>query len=160
MKVLLLHGIFGNSQIKMDVLKGWGHEVKRPKLSNWSFKKAVRQAQAAYDEFQPDIVIGTSRGGAIAMNIKSGETPLILFSPAWMFCGKATEITKKAIVIHGSNDWVISPNDSLKLQNRNVKVNVIDDEHRCNGLGLVAMKWAMKAIGLNGICWQQAKLVV
>ena len=32
-------------------------------------------AQAEFDQHQPDVVVGSSRGGAVAVNIDSGDTP-------------------------------------------------------------------------------------
>jgi hypothetical protein len=38
---------------------------------------------AGFDQHHPDVVIGSSRGGAVAMNINTVSTPLILLCPAW-----------------------------------------------------------------------------
>ncbi len=51
-----------------------GHEFINPALPDEDFEGAVRIAQAEFDRHQPDVVIGSSRGGAVAMNINSGET--------------------------------------------------------------------------------------
>ena len=55
-----------------------------------------RTAQDAYDECQPDVVVGLSRGGAVAMNIDIGETPLVLMCPGWKRWGIAKTISKRA----------------------------------------------------------------
>ena len=84
MKILLLHGwqsVVGG--VKPSYLKDHGHEVINPALDHDDFDLAVRMAQAEYDLHRPDVIIGSSRGGAVAMNMQSGETPLVLLCPAW-----------------------------------------------------------------------------
>jgi hypothetical protein len=43
---------------------------------NDDFNAAVRIAQDEFEQGKPDGVIGSSRGGAVAMNINSGTAPL------------------------------------------------------------------------------------
>jgi hypothetical protein len=45
-------------------------------------KAAVRIAGAEYDRHRLDVVVGSTRGGAVAMNLDSGDTPLVLLCPA------------------------------------------------------------------------------
>ena len=91
MKILFLHGwhsVVGG--VKPTFLKNAGHEVINPALDDDDFDLAVRTAQAEYDQHQPDVIVGSSRGGAVAMNIESGDTPLVLLCPAWKNWGTAT----------------------------------------------------------------------
>src|ERR1041384_4604809 len=79
MKILFLHGwqsVPGG--VKPTYLRDHGHEVINPKLSDEDFNEAVRIAQAEFDQHQPQVVVGSSRGGTIAMNIKSGAAKLVL----------------------------------------------------------------------------------
>ena len=39
------------------------------------FKQCVRIAQAEFDKHKPDVVVGSSRVGAVVMNINSGDAP-------------------------------------------------------------------------------------
>ena len=73
MRILFLHG--WNSVpggVKPTYLKEHGHEVVNPALPHEDFAEAVRIAQAEFDRHQPQVVVGSSRGGAVAMNIDSG----------------------------------------------------------------------------------------
>src|SRR5690242_7373575 len=84
MKILFLHG--WNSVpggVKPTYLKDHGHEVINPALPHEDFPEAVQIAQAEFDRHQPQVVVGSSRGGAVAMNIQSGEAKLVLLCPAW-----------------------------------------------------------------------------
>src|SRR5206468_1722044 len=77
MKVLFLHGwqsVPGG--VKPTFLKDHGHEVINPKLPDEDFEAALRIAQAEYNRHRPAVVVGSSRGGAVAMNLDSGDTPL------------------------------------------------------------------------------------
>ena len=48
----------------------------------WISNEAVKIAQAEFDKHQPAVVVCSSRDGAVAMNIKSGEVRLVLLGPA------------------------------------------------------------------------------
>ena len=74
MKILFLHGWQSTpGGVKPTYLKDHGHEVLNPALPDDDFDAAVRIAQAEFDRHQPDVVVGSSRGGAVAMNIDSGH---------------------------------------------------------------------------------------
>jgi hypothetical protein len=88
-------------------LREHGHEVIDPVLDDDDFSVAIRTAQHAYDECQPDVVVGLSRGGAVAMNIDIGETPLVLMCPGWKRWGIAKTISKRAVILHSRADDVV-----------------------------------------------------
>ena len=83
MKILFLHG--WNSVpggVKPTYLTCHGHEVINPKLPDDDFAEAVRIAHAEFDTHRPRVVVGSGRGGAVAMNIDSGGAKLVLLCPA------------------------------------------------------------------------------
>src|SRR5271168_2195737 len=95
MKILFLHGwqsVPGG--VKPTYLAQHGHEVFNPKLPDEDFEEAVRIAQAVFDKRQPQVVVGSSRGGAVAMNINSGNTLLVLLCPAWKKFGTARKVNQ------------------------------------------------------------------
>lgn len=59
--------------VKPTCLKAHGHDIYEPALDHEDFGAALRTAQAAFDQHQPEVVVGSSRGGAVAMNLKSGS---------------------------------------------------------------------------------------
>jgi hypothetical protein len=70
MKVVFLHGwrsVPGG--VKPTYLAQHGHEVVNPNLPDEDFNEAVRIAQAEFDKYQPDVVVGSSRGGALAAGL-------------------------------------------------------------------------------------------
>lgn len=132
MKALVLHGFMGNSLEKKARLEQNGFLVCLPKLSSLFFHIALKQAQKAFDLFQPDIIIGSSRGGAVALKINSGEVPLILMAPAWRRWGKINKTNKPCTIIHGNQDTVIPIEDSVELANNSPrsKLVIVNDKHR------------------------------
>ncbi len=116
MKILFLHGWHSvPGGVKPSHLTQNGHEVINPALHDDDWDEAVRTAQAEYDRHRPDVVVGSSRGGAIAMNIHSGSTPLVLLCPAWKRWGTATAVKPGSIILHSEADDVIPFAESREL---------------------------------------------
>ena len=70
--VLFLHG--WNSKpggVKPTYLADRGHVVINPALPDEDFDEAIGIAQELFDRHRPGVVVGSSRGGAVAMNIDS-----------------------------------------------------------------------------------------
>jgi hypothetical protein len=93
--------------VKPTYLKDHGHEVINPKLPDEDFAEAVKIAQAEFDKHQPNVVIGSSRGGAVAMNINSGAAKLVLLCPAWKKWGSAKTVKPDTAILHSRADDVI-----------------------------------------------------
>lgn len=108
MKVLFLHGLESTPGGKKPAcFLEAGHEVINPALPAGDFEGSVRIGQAAYDEGQPDLVVGSSRGGAVAMTLEIGDTPLLLVCPAWKKWGNATSVKPDTIIMHSQADEII-----------------------------------------------------
>lgn len=135
-KVLFLHGWSSDGARKTAFLRILGYDVFTPRLSNWSFRRAVAQAQAAFDSFRPDTLVGSSRGGAVAMNMNSGGTPLVLLAPAWKRWGKAKLVNDpcRSIVVHSRHDDVVPFEDSIELCLNSPGLSIIPggEDHRLN----------------------------
>src|ERR1700739_3547853 len=107
MKLLFLHGwqsVPGG--LKPTYLARHGHEVINPKLPDEDFEQAVRIAQEVFDKHQPQTVVGSSRGGAVAMNIDSGDARLVLLCPAWRRRGTARTVKPGTVILHSRADDV------------------------------------------------------
>ncbi|QDT48910.1 Alpha/beta hydrolase family protein [Symmachiella dynata] len=116
MKILFLHGWTSTpGGVKPTFLTDHGHTVINPALDDDDFEAAVRTAQAEYDQNQPDVIVGSSRGGAIAMNIESRDTPLVLLCPAWKNWGTATTVKNNTTILHSQADDVVPFSDSEEL---------------------------------------------
>ena len=117
MKILYLHGWHSTpGGIKPTYLAQRGHEVLNPALPDDDFDAAVHIAQAEFDEHRPDVVVGSSRGGAVAMNIASSDTRLVLLCPAWKRWGTATTVKPGTVILHSRADEVVPFSDSVELR--------------------------------------------
>ncbi len=116
MTILFLHGWqSAPGGLKPTYLRNHGHEVLNPALPDDDFDAAVRIAQTEFDQGKPNVVVGSSRGGAVAMNIDSGSTPLVLLCPAWKRWGTATTVRPNTVILHSRNDEVVPFADSEAL---------------------------------------------
>ena len=99
MRILFLHGWTSvTGGVKPTFLKDHGHTVFNPKLP----EEAVQIAQDEFDEHKPHVVVGSSWGGAVAMNIKSGDARLFLLCPTWNQWGSARKAKPGTLSgIHG-----------------------------------------------------------
>ena len=116
MVILFLHGwqsVPGG--VKPTYLKEYGHEVINPKLPDDDFDEAVRIAQDEFDRHQPQVVVGSSRGGAVAMNIDSGDARIVLLCPAWRKFGTAKTVKPGTVILHSRADDVVPFADSEEL---------------------------------------------
>ena len=116
MSVLFLHGwtsVPGGK--KPTYLKKHGHEVINPALPDDDFDESVRIAEAEYNQHHPDVIVGSSRGGAVAVNMNIDETPLVLMCPAWKNWGTATTVKPQTTILHSRQDDVIPFADSEEL---------------------------------------------
>jgi hypothetical protein len=92
-----------------------GHTVINPALSDDDFAAALSIAQAEFDKHTPDVIVGSSRGGALAMNLEAGETPLVLLCPAWKKYGTAKTIRANSTILHSRADDIVPYADSEEL---------------------------------------------
>ena len=135
MKILFLHGwtsVVGGR--KPTFLTEQGHEVLNPALPDEDFEEAVRIAEAEYNEHHPDVIVGSSRGGAVAVNMNSKDTPLVLMCPAWKKWGTATKTKINTTILHSRSDDVVPFADSEELSANSglpsSALVVVGDDHR------------------------------
>jgi alpha-beta hydrolase superfamily lysophospholipase len=115
-KLLFLHGWTSvPGGVKPTYLASHGHSVINPALPDEDFAEAVRIAQAELDRHHPEVVVGSSRGGAVAMNIESGTARLVLLCPAWKRWGSATTVKPGTVILHSEADDVVPIADSREL---------------------------------------------
>ena len=132
MRILFLHGwqsVPGG--VKPTYLKDHGHEVVNPKLPDQDFAEAVRIAQAEFDKHQPAVVVGSSRGGAVAMNLNSGEAKLVLLCPAWRKWGTVRTVKPSTVILHSRADDVVPFAHSEELaKNSGATLIEVGTDHR------------------------------
>ena len=101
--------------VKPSYLADNGHTLLNPPLPDEDFGQAVRIAQAEFDRHHPEVIVGSSRGGAVAMSLHTGDARLVLLCPAWRKYGSARTVKAGAVILHSRADDVVPFADSEEL---------------------------------------------
>jgi pimeloyl-ACP methyl ester carboxylesterase len=128
---MFLHGWSSKGSPKTWAIATLGHAVNSPSLSNWRFSKAVRQAQEFLNKHKPDLIVGSSRGGAVALCLET-DLPMVLISPAWRFF-RVKKLLKSGVIIHSPYDTMIPITNSEELaRSSGVELIRAGKDHRMN----------------------------
>jgi pimeloyl-ACP methyl ester carboxylesterase len=132
-KALVLSGWLTRTSSKAAIERGLGFEVDCPRLPSWRLKAAIRQARDAHDRLRSDVIIGMSRGGAIALAIPD-DRPLVLLAPAWRYFGVRPRPDAEGVVIHSPRDRIVPLGHSRELCRRcpGLRLVITGAEHRLN----------------------------
>ena len=154
-KILFLHGWHSvPGGVKPTYLNDHGHEVINPALDDDDFEAAVATAQTEFDKHQPQVVVGSSRGGAVAMNINSGDAKLVLLCPAWKKWGTARTVRSSTLILHSRADDVVPFAHSEELV-RNSRLapetlmEVGNDHRLADESSLSVLLWACELLASN-----------
>ncbi len=71
---------FEENALSVSDTEDWRLEARRLFRA---FADAVDIAQRDFDEFRPDVVVGSSFGGGVALAMSTGDVPLVLIAPCW-----------------------------------------------------------------------------
>ena len=116
--VLFLHGLESKpGGTKPSYLETNGYRVLNPKLPKSSFEESIAIAQDLIDNECPDVIVGSSRGGAVGRCVDPGAAKLVLLAPAWkhfaLSAGKTVDST--AMILHSKDDVIVKYEDSQEL---------------------------------------------
>ena len=130
MKILFLHGLESSpGGSKVQYLEGLGYTVLNPLLPKDDFEASVRIAQEEIDLESPSLVIGSSRGGAVAMSLDLKGARLILIAPAWKRFDVPANTPANTQILHCSSDKIVHYEDSEEITG-NPKLVPCGDDHR------------------------------
>ena len=131
MKVLFLHGLEGTPNgTKVRHLREAGFEVIAPKLPKASWEESKARALAALKEHDIGLIVGSSRGGALACDLDT-DIRKVLIAPAWNRFGIKPNVDTSTIVLHCKDDDVVDYNDSVRLkENFGTALITIGENHR------------------------------
>jgi hypothetical protein len=155
-KILFLGG-YGSRPggVNPSILRVHGHTVIEPDLPDDNFAASVAIAQRVFIRHQPDVVVGWSRGGAVAMSIDSKKAPLILVAPAWKNWGTMITTKPEVAILHSPQDDLVSIEDSRELlRNSGLaedRLVTVGEDHRMIDEGaFVALLEAVECCGNGG----------
>ena len=116
MKVLFLHGLESKpGGSKAQYLEGLGHTVFNPLLPKHDFEESVYIAQEYIDNESPDVIVGSSRGGAVAMASDPKGARVVLIAPAWRRFDVPPQVPQGTVVLHCTSDNLVHFEDSEEL---------------------------------------------
>ena len=117
MKVLFLHGMHGTpTGTKPTYLKENGFKVFAPSLPKDDWVASQTATLTAFTEFQPDVIIGSSRGGALACDLPAPGIPKVLIAPAYKhFPAKVVDVDKASWILHCPEDNIVKFEHSKQL---------------------------------------------
>jgi hypothetical protein len=143
--------------ISSTLLRVHGHTVVEPDLPDDSFELSVSLAQRLFNRHQPDIVVGWSRGGAVAMSINSEHAPQILIAPAWKHWGTVATVKPETAILHSPHDDLVSIDESQELlRNSGLpkrRLVAVGEDHRM--IDEAAIMALLEAVESFGSGWKQ-----
>lgn len=115
-KVLYLHGYGARpGGFKPTFLRESGFEVVNPGLPDDDFDESLQIARESLAQSVPDVVVGSSRGGAVALELDLQEIPCVLIAPAWKRFRSSPRVGRRMIILHSEHDETIPLEDSREL---------------------------------------------
>ena len=139
-RILYLHGLESSPNAgKATRLREEGHEVIGPQLDHASeLTESIATAQEALDAALAaggvDVVVASSRGGAVATALNPRGVPMLLLCPAWKHFGLDARVSGTVRILHAAGDELIPLADSVELLARSglpaAWLTVVGVEHR------------------------------
>jgi predicted esterase len=143
LKIQFVHGLEGSPQGRKALFFKRHFNTNTPYMDTSNFSECVRQQAQVLREFSPDLLVGSSFGGAVVMallerSLWSGPTLLLAPAAFWYNAKAALPESVPITIVHGRNDSVINIEDSRKLvaaaSGGRVRLLEVDDAHDLGGL--------------------------
>ena len=140
LRVLFIHGLEGSPQGNKARYLRQHFDVVAEAMDTSDFEGCVRQQASLVEREAPDVVIGSSFGGAVAAAlVQRGKWrgPTLLLAPALGHLGleRTLPAGARVAIVHGTRDAVVPIDDSRELaRNAGLELVEVDDEHRLEGL--------------------------
>jgi hypothetical protein len=139
MRVLFIHGQESGPQGTKARLLAAHFEARTPQMDTQRFEDCVRQIAREIEAFQPDVVVGSSFGGAVAVallqrGLWSGPTLLLAQAAAELGVPLRLPEDVPVWIVHGTRDDVVPIASSLMLARsgspERVRLVEVHDDHR------------------------------
>lgn len=139
LRVLFVHGSESGPQGTKARMLAEHFEALTPQMDTERFEGCVQQIAAALESFRPDVVVGSSFGGAVAVALlQRGQWagPTLLLAPAVAELGVPLRLPDDLPVwiVHGTGDDVVPVVSSLTLARSGTPALVrfleVNDDHR------------------------------
>ena len=143
LKVQFVHGLESAPGSAKSVYLDRFFDAVTPRMDTSDFEGAVAIQAEHAAHFAPDVLVGSSFGGAVALAILVRglyRAPTVLLCPAWSHYGVPGRIPDGArvVIVHGLRDEIVPIDDSRRLAKTGtpgfVDLVTVDDEHRLRTL--------------------------
>ncbi|PFH36034.1 hypothetical protein BESB_056850 [Besnoitia besnoiti] len=121
-------------------------------------RQAVASAEESFKKFRPNVIVASSLGAVVCLQMDIPKLPLLLLSPAldqyyrYMHLKPYVSIAEYpyVIIVHGSVDESIPLDDSIRLietcEVGRCRLEVVDDDHKLSSLTAADYKrWVEEA---------------
>ncbi len=140
-RLQFIHGLEGSPQGTKAQLFSRHFDAYTPAMDTSDFWGCVELHERVLGEFQPQVLVGSSFGGAVAVALLhrgSWKGPTLLLAPAVFHYPVPRHLPPGVPVwiVHGRNDTVVRIEDSRQLANTGspelVRLIEVDDDHALN----------------------------
>jgi predicted esterase len=143
LRVQFIHGLESSPQGTKARFLASRFDATAPSMDTSDLSGAIETQARALAAFGPEVVVGSSFGGAITVALLARglwRGPTVLLAPAAAKLGVVAPLPEGVpiIVVHGLRDTVVPIEDSRALAETGtpglVTLLEVDDEHRLQGL--------------------------
>lgn len=142
LRVQFVHGLEGSPQGAKARRLAEHFEATTPAMDTGDFEACVALHADVAARFAPDVLVGSSFGGAVAVTLLSRglwRGPTLLLAQAALRLDPDARLPDDAIVwlVHGTRDDIVDPEDSRRLaatgSPERVRLIEVDDDHSLHG---------------------------
>ena len=137
-RVLFVHGLEGSPQGAKATLLAEAFHALTPEMDTKDFPACVEVQRDAIASFQPDVVVGSSFGGAVVVELlrsNGWRGPTLLLAQAALRYDPEASLPDDVTVwlVHGRRDDIIDIDESRRLADTGspdrVRLLEVDDDH-------------------------------
>jgi pimeloyl-ACP methyl ester carboxylesterase len=138
LRVQFVHGLESSPQSTKALQLAAHFESSTPAMDTGNFTACVELQRAALEEFRPDVLVGSSFGGAVTLELLQRghwRGPTLLLAQAGIRRGQEARLPEgmPIWIVHGIRDEIIDPKDSRILAAAGspdqVRLIEVDDDH-------------------------------
>jgi predicted esterase len=138
LRVQFVHGLEGSPHGAKARLLGEAFDALTPAMDTSDFEASVATQAQALAQFRPDVLVGSSFGGAVAVALLARglwSGPTLLLAQAALRYDDAARLPPDVTVwlVHGTRDALIDPAESRRLAAtgtpERVRLIEVDDDH-------------------------------